>query len=439
MIRIRAAKRDDISAIAELWCHAFPGHRSFDERAQLLEEGGAYGGVETVAVADDDGVAGAYKLMRLTQYITGVALPTAGLAAVAVSPSHRRLGLGRRLCAHALRAGRERGDVLSALYPFHPAFYRSLGWGLVTHLHRHRFRTAALPDGPRQPSRVRLAGPEDLERVAACYGRVAERSNGPLRRDEALWQNRLRGGPIIEPIRARDTRDPAAWRARRPGGLHVFVHDDQGVAGYLLARYHDGPPERRALHVVELIAEGDDVYAELLRWVASQRDQWPVTVYDARPAERIEHRLTQPRSPGEPNRRRLWFPTAQMLHGPMMRVVDIESAFAARRWWGAHPDSPDYGQDRCAFRIEVDDPELPENRGPWEIEIAGQEMEMRPATGTSVDVSLSLDAATLARVHAGELSASEARALGDARIDGDAALLDRVFATFERPWLLDEF
>ncbi len=438
MIQIRTAKRDDISAIAELWCHAFPGHRSFGERVQLLEQGGRHGGLETVAVADDDGAVGAYKLLRLTQYITGVPLPTAGLAAVAVAPSYRRLGLGRRLCGHALRAAKGRGDVLSSLYPFRPSFYRALGWGLVTHLQRHRFRTTALPEAPRQRSHVRLAGPDDLARVAACYARVAERSNGPLRRDEALWHNRLRDGTAIEPGRARDARDPAAWRARR-GGLHVFVHDDDGVAGYLLARYREGPPELRALHVVELIAERGEVYAELLGWVASQRDQWPVTVYDARPVERLEHRLAQPRSPGERNRRRLWFPTACTLHGPMLRIVDIEGAFAGRRWWGAGPGAPGDGPQRGAVRIEVDDPELPENRGPWEIELAGQEMEMRPSANGRVDASMTLDAATLARLYAGELTASEARALGGARIDGDVGLLDRMFATFERPWLLDEF
>lgn len=440
MIRIRAATHDHISAVAELWCHAFPSHRSFEERVRLLEQGGPSGGLETVAVALDDevGVAAAYKLMRLTQYITGVALPTAGLAAVAVAPSHRRLGLGRRLCGHALRAARERGDVLSALYPFRPAFYRSMGWGLVSQLHRYRFRTTALPS-PQRPSRVRLAGPDDLARVAACYDRVAERSNGPLRRDEALWQNRLSGAPIAEHVKTRDLRDPAAWRARRPGGLHIFVHDDGDVAGYLLARYGREPTEVRALHVLELIAARSDAYARLLGWLANQRDQWPVILYDARPAERLEHRLIQPRWPGERNRRRLWFATGRILFGPMLRIVDIEGAFAGRRWWGARPDAPDDGRNRCAVRIEVNDPELPENQGPWEIELKGQEMEMRPATGCAVDASASLDAATLAQVYAGEMSPSEARELGGARIDGDAALLDRMFATFEKPWLLDEF
>ncbi|HKJ92993.1 MAG TPA: GNAT family N-acetyltransferase [Longimicrobiales bacterium] len=460
MIRMRAAKRDDIPAVAELWCHAFPGHRTFEERVRMLERTGTYGGLQTVTVADDGGIAGAYKLMRLTQYVTGVALPAAGLAAVAVSPAHRRVGLGKRMCAHALREARERGDVLSTLYPFRPAFYASLGWGLFARLHRHRFRTSALPEGERRRSRVRLAEPGDLARIADCYDRVAARSNGPLRRNDGLWQNRLQGGPAARTGRTRDTGGPAAWRAHR-AGLHVFLHDDG--AGYLLARYRAGPPDRLALHIVELIAERDDVYAELLGWVAGQQDQWPVTLYDARPAERFEHRLAQPRTPGEPNRRRLWFPTARVLQGPMLRIVDIEGAFAARRWWGAPPEmaattartaapatsgtpaaagpsAPSgSGRDRCALRLEVDDPELPENRGPWEIEIVGQEMEMRPAAGGAVDAALSLDASALAGIYAGELSPGEAVRLGRARVDGDIRLPDRVFAAFEKPWLLDEF
>jgi GNAT superfamily N-acetyltransferase len=117
----RRAERDDIRTLAELWSRAFPGERTIEQRIRQLEMGGVFGGIDAVWMAHIDGrLAGAFRAYSLTQHVHGTTYPLMGLAAVAVDETARRRGVGRALCLEAIRIARERGDVLSALYPFRP-------------------------------------------------------------------------------------------------------------------------------------------------------------------------------------------------------------------------------------------------------------------------------------------------------------------------------
>src|SRR5688500_822871 len=142
---LQPARAEDVEELALLWSQAFPS-RSAPERARELREGLTYGWLGDCWVVRDRGdkadVVGALRTYRLSLHARGRCWPTLGLAAVAVAPDHRRRGLARRMCVHALRLGRERGCVLAALFPFRTSFYAHMGFALVGALHRHRFEPA---------------------------------------------------------------------------------------------------------------------------------------------------------------------------------------------------------------------------------------------------------------------------------------------------------
>lgn len=407
---VRRAERGDLRPLAELWAHAFPGERTVAERVRQLEVGIPYGGIETAWVAEEGGrITAAFRAYRLTEYIAGVALPMLGLAAVAVSGSARRRGLGRRIVQDALRVGRDRGDVVSVLYPFRPDFYHALGWGFAGELHVCRFRPEALPEYEGH-EHVRLATPQDRGAITACYARVARNANGPIRRDADAWTHHLEAP-----------------------GTHAYVFAPREITGYLLARYGRArSPERRVLYVRELIAENDDAYRGLLGWISRQRDQWRRVRYDARRGEHMTLRLADPRPPEFHPARALWFPTAIALRGPMLRVLDVQAALAARTSWGEEPRA------ETTLEIEVRDEQLPENRGPWQLTIGEGDPQVRRADGRA-HARLVTDAPTFAQIYAGELSPSAAAWLGRAEITGAIRLLDRAFHLPEPFWLLDEF
>jgi predicted acetyltransferase len=403
----RQAQRRDIPRLAELWAHAFPGERSVEDRVRQLEAGGVYGGVDQAWYTELDGrLAGAFRGYRLTQYLHGTPLPMLGVAAVAVGAHARRRGLGAAICRHAIAIGRERGDLVSVLYPFRPDFYYRLGWGMVGVLDHHRFHTASLPVTVERPE-VRLAAAGDLPAVRACYERVARTSHGLVQRTERTWNNHL-----------------------TPPQRHVFVLGDAaGVRGYLLLTYGRSPTaQERPLVIHELVAESGGAYEALLSWISLQRDEWPIATYDALPEERFDLRLQEPRAPRFRAARTLWAPTARRIRGPMLRVLDVARALQAPRAW---PQA-----EPCRFTLRVTDAEVPENEGPWQVT---QEGGVVACERTSKAPELELGAAEFAQLYVGEISVRDALALGRATCRVDSQPIDALFRSERTLRVLDEF
>ena len=448
------ARPEDIPDIADLWVEAFPGKRTLADRVRMLETGGRYGGLETVLVTRDANgrLAGACKIYSMTQYLAGAPMPMMGLAAVAVAPHARRRGLGATLCAAAIHEARARGDLLSTLYPFRPSYYERLGWGLVGHLLRYRFRTAHLPlyDEARHVRPARSTS--DAEAIAACYGRVASRANGPIARDRRIWGYRLSGEELgVRPV---DQEAVLAGVGTGEGKDRAVVFDEDGITGYAILRSVPGrSTEDATIQVRELVAEHETAYRGLLGHIASQRDQWPLGVHFARPDERFADRLDDPRPPRPMPSRSLYFPTATRVEGPMLRVLDVPAALAAR------PLAED-----ATFTVEVTKPPVEGNGGRWRVTArpAGTErpdqagpaspvdragralhaplntVEPEGGRGAPAPLVLSTDMPTLARIFAGAIPPSAAARIGRAQVRGDAVMLDRAFAT-DPFWLLDEF
>jgi predicted acetyltransferase len=423
---VRPADRGDIQEVAALWCEAFPGRRTVAERARMLEMGGQYGGLETVLVARaaDGSLSGACKIYRMTQRVTGVPMPMMGLAAVAVAPRARRRGLGARLCRHAMEAARTRGDLLSVLYPFRPDFYERLGWGLVGELHEYRFDAASLPryDEARHVRPARDAA--DADAIATCYARVARRSNGPIERDRRIWGWRMAG----EELGVREPVSEAGVASRRSG---IILFDRDGVTGYAFLRRRGDRVDVR-----EMVAESEESYRGLLGRIARQADRWALVRHAARIEERLGDRLTDPRPPGSGRARELYFPTARLIRGPMLRLLNVPGALPLRRYFDADPDRP---RDETIVDILLADQQMEANAGLWRLRVLDGAGRVEDSAGPPADVRLETDATTFARIFAGDLAPSDAARLGRATVAGDCGVLDAVFATRERFWLLDEF
>jgi predicted acetyltransferase len=419
-LRIRPADAADARAIATLWVHAFPGERTLEERLQLLESGRPWGGLETVRVAErDDGIVGVMRLLPMHQWFGGTALPMVGLAAVAVAPWARRMGVAGALCRDALRTAARDGIVggrpaaLSVLYPFRPEYYARLGWALVGAFHRYRVVPESID--VRGDGRVAPAGETDLERVAACYARAARAANGPIERSPAVWEHHLRSRHA-----------------------HVLVHRAPagGIDGYMLIAWRRrAAPDRTTLRVLELVHEGEAAYRGLIGYLAGQSDQARIIEHDALPEERFDLLLRDPRPPGHRPVRWLWAPTARLIRGPMLRILDVRAAFEPRTRWGGTAD--------VHFALLVRDAQLPRNNGRFLIHAirdgaGGTRVEVRPSTVRGVP-EVALDIGTLARLYAGEVSLDAAVRRGLARATGDARAVAAFFEPTAPFLLLDEF
>ncbi len=74
---------------------------------------------------------GATHALSFGQYFGGRSVPMGGVGDVAVAPEQRGKELARRMMTEALMAMRDRGEVISALFPATTSLYRRVGYELA--------------------------------------------------------------------------------------------------------------------------------------------------------------------------------------------------------------------------------------------------------------------------------------------------------------------
>ncbi len=148
----------------------------------------ALGGRHSWGAFEDDGRLLAQVVgFDFGSWFGGAAVPTCGIAGVAVSPEARGRGLLRPLFAAALEDHAERGQPLSTLFPTANGIYRSLGYELVSSFDTVAVPTAQLTTAPPVATTTRRATADDLPAVHEVYTAWASAQNGPLTRTGARF------------------------------------------------------------------------------------------------------------------------------------------------------------------------------------------------------------------------------------------------------------
>jgi predicted acetyltransferase len=411
----RPAQPDELEEIAKLELHSFPSTTRHREWWMDFLAHGPHGGLEALWVAEEAGrLVGACQLLWLRQWIGGVSMPVMGLGAVAIAPTHRRRGLAGRMVAAGFEHARERGDVASVLFPFRASFYEDLGYGLAGEAHQYQLPPGLLPDYPEERKRVRLVdGEEDGAAVHALYTRVArDFMTGQLNRSDRAWSR--------------------SWN--EPDNAAVLYRGESGEPeGYAIVRYRDDLPlTTRYLEVEERMWVTLGAQRGIYAWLSTLGDQWRERVYRAHPEEGFGDLISEPRLPLLANPGwGLWFPSATLMRGPMFRLLDVPAALALR---SVAADAA------LTLRLEVADDQIPENRGPWRVSLAGGRVEVTPDHGGPVEATLRIPMDTLSRVFIGALAMRQAISGGLAWLDPPelARSLDQAFSV-PKPWTFDRF
>jgi len=408
--RFRFAREDELPHLATLVGHSFIG-RTQEKLEEMLGRG-PLGGLEVLWVGEEeDGrVTAACHLLRLEQYFGGSSLPMMGLALVAVSPARRRRGLARRLVAAGLRESRERGDALSALYPFRITFYEGLGYGLAGSADQFLIAPSQLPDAPERQRVELVEGEDGRAAVREVYDRWAPTQNGQLARADGNWR------------RVWDYASAAA----------LYRGPDDAPEGYAILRYPaDVPPADRSLEVEEQAWLTPGARRGIHAWLGSLGDQWSRIAYRAHPDEGFAEVVREPRLATGGAGWGLWFPSATRMAGPMLRLLDIDAA------WRARAVTP---HANLTIALEVTDDDVAENAGSWRFRLENGRVGVERSAADGVDLTLRLSIRTLSRIYAGSLAPSVAVEHGLAEADRTDRLgvLDAALRTV-RPWTFDRF
>lgn len=388
---VRPPREDDDEQIYEVSRLAFGGPRDPDARYLWSAQKGWHG-----LVAELDGrLVGTLKVRDYRQFFGGGAVPMGGVANVAVAPSARGHGVANTLIDASLPEMRDRGQVVSALYPSVPQLYRGRGWEQTGNYERATLRPEHFTMLPRPSERLvmRRLTEADLPALHDCYSRFAATVDGMLDRATDSFQ--------LEKLLDLDLVEVAPG----PGGT---------IRGYLTGER----PEGEKLIIHDLVADDRDttlgLFANLARWTGIIND--------------ISLRIDDP----------AWWQLLVPLpvlhdvrnHPWMLRVVDLPAAVAARGWPIAS-----YLAD-TSVDIEVSDEFAPWQSGRHRLVVDGGKVVCEPGGEGTVR----LHARALGPWFAGSADSAMLRRAGLLEGDATAArVLDLLTGAPRLPRMADSF
>jgi GNAT superfamily N-acetyltransferase len=362
-------------------------------------------------IAESDGalVAG----MRLYDYqmnVRGRDAFTGGVGSVAVARTHKRQGIARALIAWYVDYYRSRDAAFAALHPFRLDFYRALGFGYGTPVHRFRFAPKTLRDDGARGT-VRTLAESDLDALHECYERVRAKTNG-----------------LIASHRSATARGLADAELR-----YVAVEDGGAIRGFMQTSAAGADPELRnrdELIVRHVVYEDESYLAALLRFLRNQSDQFARIVVESQdPAFHLAS--TDPRDGSDvavapPATHRV----AETGLGIMYRILDVERALAHVAGAGAP----------FALRLVVDDPFFAPTAGAWTFQFGPRHSPRRDDTARP-DATLTIGVHDLASVVMGSLPVRDAVRHRLATVDPARAtdIVDAAFRADQPPVCMTRF
>jgi len=295
-----------------------------------VDERKARNSVAYAAVLDGR-VVGGYNSISFPTVVGSQVVSAAGIAAVAVPPDHRG-GIGTQMMQGAVRAAREEGHLLSHLHAFREPFYRRAGYEtcggrLEVTVRADRFPKidAALP--------IRRLGPEDWPQLAPCHEAFTRRRpGGVIRTEEWMWNRITAEG---RPLQIYAAGDPVEAYAVVGHKSDFWSVDSIGEVVWSTRAGYES-----LLGVLRAIA----VNKEGLRWFEPVGGPMS-TIYSDKDVD------------------------VAATHPAMFRAVNIPGLLQTLR-----SDQP------LEFSLEVHDPVIPENRGPWRVVVREDECWVEPSS-----------------------------------------------------------
>jgi predicted acetyltransferase len=314
--------------------------------------------------------------IAFTMWVRGGPVPCQGVAYVGTIKTQRRKGgIATAVMNETLRAGRERGFVVSALMPFRGSYYEHFGYGFVERRHEWTLPMGVLPNGDFDD--IRFYKPADFDDLVRFKLELTRRTHGDIERTPAEWERNLNvvaphGHVVVD---------------RAPGGP---------IRGYAYIEHvHNNGPD--TVKVVQALYEDIPALRRLLHFFRSLRDQYS-DVRIILPADlRLNLLLAETQLTHRANRNHPT-PEARAFNRMQVRVLDHAKLLAAMKL-----------PTDAAGTVVVGIHDVEGTTTKFAIEISDGRAMARP---TNASAQVELPDRVWAPVVFGDLPASEAHRLG---------------------------
>lgn len=343
---------------------------------ETCEDWGAFAGDGTLAARIINN--------HYTYYLDGKPLQGGGIGAVSTLPEYREQGAIREIFARLLREAYNRGEVISALYPFNHAFYRKQGYETCLHKNIYTLPVSALGGYRFDGECLMYREGADITEYKALYDGFACRYNMCAARTDDMMKEHLH-----TEVPFRDRRFSYLLRENGQAVAYITFTDV----------YHDPMAILRVDECVFLNGRGlNAVLGFLSRFTADYGTvQLPLP-------EGIEL-LDIIRASDA------YSITREARQGFMVRAVNAKKLLEAI--------SKPAG---CSFTVRVSgDGQIAENNGTWLVTDEGAQSVDLPLPDLSVSVQ------ALAQLCTGVLDLQTALLREDTQVNGNAGTLEKIF------------
>jgi predicted acetyltransferase len=230
---IRLMTAEDMPAAKALWKSSFDDTDAYIDwyfKNKVLPE-------QSLGLFDD-GLVSVLHLIPYTISIQRRSLKSAFIAGAATDEARRGEGLMRTLLRESLALMRQRGILMTHLYPFQHAFYERLGWGTYSYVRKHDIKAAAPFN-----RRADVLETSDASLLMPLYEKMMRRYDGYVVRGPREWKWRL---------------DELAV----DGGKAAVLIEDDAASAYMLYYVKDG-----TVDVIETVYLDEASVGGLLAWL----------------------------------------------------------------------------------------------------------------------------------------------------------------------------
>ena len=349
----------------------------------------------SVAVFDRGNIVGGSHSHRIEMSIPGGSAVAAGVANVAVQPTHRRQGVMSRMMRHQLEDIHQRGEALSVLFASESGIYGRFGYGMGSMREEWSIQRQYTEFTQRHESAGRFffVDPVDIGKELSDVARRSTKDRpGVIQKAPHLWERESRA---------------SVHREGGPGGLFYVAYEDAGkVEGYVKYR-----TSGNTLTVNELMATNKDATAALWRF-CFDLDLITNTEAERRPLDDpLPWMLIDPRRLQRTTRDGLW-----------LRLVDAAAALEMRGYTEAGRLVLEVRDDVCTW-----------NQGRFELETSTEGATCRPSD-SSPDLTTAVSALASAYLGTASFATLSQTALVDEHTPGALLRADRMFAVQHKPW-----
>ena len=354
----------------------------------------------SIAVFDQGNIVGGAHSHRVEMSIPGASAVIAGVANIAVQPTHRRRGVMTRMMHHQINDIHERGEPLAALFASESIIYGRYGYGIGS-LHEQWTidrQYNGYARAYKSSGRIVFVDPVDITKE---FPEVFRRSTldrpGVFQKPLHQWE--------------RESQAPE-HRQGGPGGLFYAAYEEGGIVeGYVAYR-----TARPTLVVNELMAATKEANAALWRFCFDM-DLMSCTEALKRPVDDpLPWMLADPRRLQRSTRDGMW-----------VRLIDVGASLKLRRYMQS---------DRLV--LEVRDELCSWNEGRFELEGSSEGATCRTSS-SSPDLVLAVSDLASAYMGAVSFSTLAQAGLVDERTPGALLRADRMFAVQYQPWTPHNF